>query len=462
MEDLVLEATDIDDGILGSLTFQGKKYGSKAQVVIGGSIDDPTNPFGIHIIDDRLGVDLNSEQSFRDLVLDYGDGHGNYGNLNLILSGDVNLNRGLIARYIAAGDVDAINTDYALYVNGRAQINDVLEVKAIRFIGAEAPEGSTDITTPANVIVVDNNTEEEHNNENILRDKKFTVTERIYLKNEDKLGASPTDPETYWGLMTGVTGSPTAFWGHDTLTFLESEFDYLVAQGDAGATENEIVVPNIESDTYKRYDFSRVVTATLGTINIEWTGYAYDPEGDITGSVIQQYYFESPYFRNRNKGSQINWMPGDARFGDDNFVLRVTADIIDTHKRNMNIFSVDAPIGLYIPVDAWMQYGKVATGDPNYRSFALWYPYENVVNTLNIRDFTKETNIGGGFNENGWRVGLYPRFVKQRRVPFDDSVRSNTERMYQGEWDLDLVIFPPKTGRCSNMIGKMYISYVQS
>lgn len=468
IHELLLQTSDPSSHDVGSLFFKTPANNGKAYVALSGSVaPGSTNPFGIHLIDKRPGIDFDSDQSFKDLVLDYSDGDGNFGSINLIINGDLTLNRGLISKYLACGNVTAINTDFdfAFYCNGRAQINDVLEVKALRFIGAEAPEGQTDIVTPSNVSIIDNDTEEAHNNENILREKKFTVTEKIYLNNQDKLGLSSyTDAQDYYDQ---IDEGEKGFWAFDTLTYSENDFDTLYDEGDPGnTTENEIIVQNVADDIYKRYNFRRSIIATIGTLNIEWTGYAYDPSGVITG-VIQEYYLESPYFRNRDGGTVIDWMPGENRFGDDNLLVRVTGDLIDDHPSDPNIYGMDQVLSIYIPRDKWFFADYEILGitprqlETGYRSFMLFYPYENIISNLNLVDFNKKRAGYSGYDAE-WQIALYPRLVKQRRLPFDQTTGSNVERMYQGEWDLDLVIYPKNIGRCANMIGKLYISYMQA
>jgi len=465
MYSLTLSTLDTTNDTFGDLYFRTPTYPG-AYVRIGGSVTDPTNPFGIHIVDNRPGVDLDSESSFKDLALDYSDGNGNIGNINLIINGDITLNRGLVSKYLACGDVTEINTDYAFYCNGRAQINDVLEVKALRFIGAEAPEGSTDIQTPANVVVIDNNTEETHNNENILRTKKYTVTERIYLNNkrgsDTRLGYSGTalEQDYYDNIRSSATTvDPRGTFAYDSLSYSEEDFDVL-STDPGNTTGNEIVVQEVTNDAYKRYSFRRAIVATLGTLNIEWTGYAYDPTDTISGSVIQRYFFVSPYFRNRNGGTIIDWLPGSERFGDDNLIVKVNGSIIDDNTSSPEIFTLEKTLQLYVPREQWYQADAAPiAGKEDYRSFMLFYPYENVINNRNFLIFDKQ--LSGEFDSE-WQIAVYPRLIKQQRLPFDQSAGSNQERMYQGEWDLDLVIFPPQIGRCANMVGDLYISYMQS
>jgi len=458
---MVLEGEDLDVNRLGSLFFKGKYNNGRQYVHFGGDINGTNVPFGIHLID-RINP-IDGDNAFNDLVLDYSDGNGNYGNLNLIITGNVRTNRGLIARNLAVGNVTSINSTYAFDCQGRARINDILEVKGIEFIGAEAPETVTEITTPQNVVVVDNNSEETQNKDFILRNKDFTITERVYLNNNNNLGTTPnqTDPGDYYDFIKGFTGPPQANWAHDSLTYTESEFDALVESGDPGATQNEIVVQELTTESEKRYSFDRVIVATLGTLNIEWSGYKYDPD-NLTTDVIQSYYFESPYFRNRNGGTVINWMPGETRFGDDNLLVRVTCDLVDTNTSAPTIFNLDAPLGVYVPINSWFQYAPNADSSTGYRSFVVFNPYENALQNLNITNFIKRTDLCGQFSNQSWKMAMYPRLIRQTRVPFDPEVQSNQDRMYQGQWNIDVVLFPPAIGRCANMVGKLYISFMQS
>lgn len=464
-QSLIAESESSTQNELGDIYLRSKLLGPNKFARIGGTIGSTTDPFGIHMVGDS---------SFRDVTLDYKDTGGEEGIVNWIVRGDMNISRGFIATYLAAGDITEINTNYALDISGRGRVQGTLEVENLSFIGADAPEGNTDILTPSNVVVIDRGSGAAHNNENILRNKRFTVTERVYLNNNNKLGYTvpPTSTDERKDYYEAMNAGTDAWFGHDTMTFREDEFDALV-----GTSGTEIVVDDLIDPTYQRLKFNRIIIATIGTLHVEWTGYAYDPERPITDqppvynvdqdAVIQSYYFESPYFRNRDGGSVINWMPGDGRFGDENLIVQVEGDIIDIHATYPNMYRVNTAVALYIPKDSWLGYGATAADYTSllsdYRTFIEWYPVENVSVNLNAVDWTNQTLCGGGFQPySEWKLGLYPRLKKQTRLPFDTSAGSNAERMYQGEWDMDLVIYPTAIGRCSNLIGELYVSYMQS
>jgi len=94
----------------------------------------------------------------------------------------------------------------------------------------------------------------------------------------------------------------------------------------------------------------------------------------------------------------------------------------------------------------------------------IYYPYENRIPGLNILSIDQQNNFDVDstlkYNDPVWKVAIYPRLVKQTRV----SVGANSDMIYNGEWDIDLVILPEYSdvGRIANLIGKLYVSYVQS
>jgi hypothetical protein len=449
---LVAESESSDVNSLGDVYLRNTALRSRMYARIGGTVDSTSVPFGIHLVDER-----NTSTKLNTVVVDYRSAMGETGQVTLDVRGDIKASRGVIAPYLAAGDTTSIDTDYALYIAGRGYVGGQLSVESLRFVGAEAPSGDTDIVTPVNVAIIDSATQQQtfHNNEVILREKKFTVTERVYLNNNSKLAVSGvTGMEEYYNKMID---EGEGLYGHDTLTFLESEITDLVSTG------NDVYIDDITDASKKRYAFSHVNVCTLGTIRTQWTGYAYDPTGVIDErNTIQSYEFESAYFRDRNGGSIINWMPG-ARFGDDNFVVRIQGNLIDTHPDFPAMYAVDGCLAVYIPKSKWFGYGT-DDGQPSteYRSFVLWYPYESVLTNFNTLPMVQQTLCGGFSPVADWKVGLYPRLVKQTRLPFDTSAGSNQERMYIGEWDLDVVVFPAIIGRCANLTGQLYISYVQS
>ena len=459
--EMVLRGTDVDNYLMGTLRFSNLKD-SKVSATIGGTQGNDSNPFGLHIIDNRNVATTDKLKTF---TVDFSDGRGNYSDVSVRINGDLSVSRYFQTEYLGIGPIDEINTDYRLQVNGRVLVNDVLEVKALRFVGAEAPEGTSDIVSPSNITVIgriadSENGEEYQNNQIILREKKFTTTKRIYIDNSSGLGQpGVTDPQGYYtnaigAYYTSPSDSLPARWAFDNVSYTETQFNEIESSSDT--SPDEIVVEDITIAKYKKLRCERVRVATLGSLMIEWSGYAYDPSMTVpTVNAIQKYYFTSPYFRNRDGGINIDWYPESDRFGDDNFIVNVHADIIDSNATLPSIYSINKSVGLYIPKSKWWQY---ATDPDNngYKSFAIYTPYEQVITDLNSLSFSKQNS--NGIDSASWKLVLYPRLVKQQRVP----VGTNLEKIYTGEWSLDLCIVSEGVGKIANMVGKAYISYYQS
>lgn len=459
--EVVLRGTDVESYLMGTLRFSNLKD-SKVSATIGGTQGSESNPFGLHIIDNRNVATTDKLKTF---TIDFSDGRGNYSDVSVVVNGDISVGRYFKTEYLGVGPIDEINTDYRMQVNGRVLINDVLEVKALRFVGAEAPEGSSDIVNPSNISVIgriadSENGEEYQNNQIILREKKFTTTKRIYLDNSSGLGQPGViDPQSYYtNAIQAYYNSPSdsipARWAFDNVSYTEAQFNEIEVSLDT--SPDEIIVEDITISKYKKLRCERIRVATLGTLVIEWSGYVYDPSSMVpTSNAIQQYYFTSPYFRNRDGGINIDWYPENDRFGDDNFIVKVHADIIDSNATLPSIYTIDKSVGLYIPKSKWWQYAT----DPDsngYKSFSIFTPYENVIDDFNSVSFGKQ-NPNGADNAY-WKMVLYPRLVKQRRV----SVGTNLEKIYTGEWSLDLCIVSEGVGKIANMVGKAYIGYYQS
>lgn len=453
-EQLMAEGLSTSAGKFGDVYLRNVTDRNTLYTRVGGTVGSTVDPVGIHLVDTRPSAESRNST----LVVDYTPPTGETGQAVLDVRGDIKASRGMIVPYLGVGNTTTTNVDYPLYVEGRGYVGGELSVESLRFVGAEAPSGDTDIVTPVNVVVVSNNSSTSHNNEVILREKKFTVTERVYLNNNNSLGLfgfSGIEPtEEYYTRMHDNLDA--CYFGHDTLTFDESEITTIAGTGDT------VYVDEITTENLRRYEFNHINVCTLGTIKITWTGYAYDPSPVTIDNmdVIQSYEFESAYFRDRNGGSTINWMPG-ARFGDENFQVRVQGSLIDTHPDFPRMYTVDTSVAIYVPKTKWWGWG-IGTEGSDYRSFVLYYPYECVLNKFNMVGWTQQTLCGGFTPSSEWEIALYPRLTKQTRLPFDTTAGSNLERMYSGEWDLDLVIYPKVIGRCANLTGKLYISYVQS
>jgi hypothetical protein len=458
---MTLRGTDVGSYLMGTLDIVNIKD-SKVSANIGGTQGSTSNPFGIHLIDSRNVTDTNK---LKTLTIDFSDGKGNYySDGALEVKGNVSTNGILETQYLGVGPIEEVNTNYRLQVQGRALINDILEVKALRFIGAEAPEGNQDITDPSNISVVADGKETYQNNTIILREKKFTSTKRIYLNNGSGLGYDPfidygeTGPQYYYeGSIQAYYDAPStskgARWAFDNVSYLEDQFNEI------GASSDTIVVENITIEKYKKYRCERIRLASLGTLTIQWSGYIYDPGTSPTvNSVIQQYSFTSSFFRNRDNGITVDWFPENDRFGDDNFVIKVSGTFTDSDPGTPTIFTFIKPLCIYIKKSDWWQYYKRDTADANYTSFAIFYPYEHITKTMNIYDVVSVSSYSGAYSDPGWKLAIYPRLVEQRRVV----VGNNNDKLYEGDWSMDLCLISEQTGRIANLVGDLQISYFQS
>lgn len=454
--ELVLRGDDVNNYLTGTLRFTNLRS-SNVYAYIGGIHGDADNPFGLHLVDDRNVADT---AKFKEFTMDFSDGRGTYSDMSLVLQGDLSITRYFQTQYLGVGPLDEINTDYRLQVNGRALINDVLEVKALRFVGAEAPEGSDDIIDPSNITTITDGEEVYQNNEIILREKKFTSTERIYIDNQSSLGVlGYTNAQDYYEIGvehfydTEDDGAQGRF-SFDNISYLETQFDEIVESG-TDTTPDEIIIEDIILNKYKKVRCERIRIASLGSLIIEWSGYKFDTSPSVpTESAIQSYYFTSAYFRNRDGGINVDWYPEEERFADDNFLFNIRADIINANASIPTVYTIDKSIGIYIPRSDWWQYVK-PTDTSGYKSYALYYPYENVIDEFNISTFSEQYT---GSETSTWKVVLYPRLVKQTRV----NVGTNQDKLYTGEWSMDICLLTTAVGKAANIIGKSYISYYQS
>jgi hypothetical protein len=456
--ELILRGRDPSKYIPGNLKFINIKD-NKVSGYIGG--DPQEKDFGIHLIDDR---NVQESEKFKDLVIDFSDGRGNYSDVKLKIKGNVEVNNNFKTDSLTIGNVES-NTDYKLQVEGKALINDILEVKALRYIGSEYPEGTQDVSDPVNITIIGKinnleNGEEYQNNQIILREKKFTSTKRIQIINDNKLKFNFSKYTVTKYYENGIAeyyknnSDPNSLfckWAMDNVSYPEDIFNEITSN-------DEIIVDNITIEKYKKYRCERIRLASIGTLNIEWSGYFYDPVNVIPSSdCIQKYYFTSPYFRNREGGTIIDWYPEDNRFGDDNFTVHVEATIIDTNPKAPTIYTINKSLGIYIPKSKWLQYAPREYDSNKYKSFSIFYPYENVIENFNSIPFEIQYAGEEAFMA-GWKLVIYPRLLRQRRIPIGEHL----EKLYVGEWSLDLCIVPENIGKIANLIGKLYISYYQS
>lgn len=456
MRDLILRGTSVSEMTSGSLVFDSDytPAGSRVSVTAGGVLGQD---FGFHLYDDR---DVPAEDKAREIVVDFSAGPTELdetGDTRAVLrvEGDVVAERALQADYATIGDVDEVNTDYRLQVGGPVRIDDVLEVKALRFTSSEAPEGSDSIVDPSNISVigdvagVEGSGEVYLNQPVILRKKEFSSSKKIFLKNSIKSRPALAAPEpvsdagSYYKDI--IKNSDYAKWAKDTISYTEDEYDAIVA---GSSDKNTVTVDRVTHASYKKYSCERITIATLGKIIIEWSGYV---SGSPLGDCIKSYTFESPYFRNELGGVSIDWSSGLHP----NATVRVEATVIDTEGSAPTMYSVNRSLSIFLSKDKWEQHG-IEKG--SYKNYVLYYPFENIDTKRNAVSFVKFDDQGQNSFDPGWKLALFPRLVKQSRIP----VGSAKDYNYRGEWNLDLVILPERDGVSSNLIGKLYIGYNQA
>lgn len=481
-EDFEARSADASSYSTGSVIFSSSKNPDQVYAVLGGSHEDPLNPYGLKLVDGRNEAIVDPTIAFKDIHISARDGSNNSRNVNLVVEGDITSTRYLLPPYIGVNLLSGTSPDptYVMQVNGRTQINDTLEVKAIKFTSSVAPEGTQDIVDPANISVISrdslalSSSGEDIQNDvvipGILREKKFTNSRQVFPNNVVDVSdsglyamAGTTGVQEYYNrnidkYYQNPTIRPNGRWAIDTISYTNEQFNSIVANQ---TNKNQIIVSDISgsgNDIYKKYLCERIVVANVGKIRIKWDGYKFDPAG-TSGDVINTYQFESNYFRtfDSTKNSTVNWMTSGR--GSDNYVIKVEGTLIDTHPSYPQIYTINKSISVYIPKDRWLRYmsgaGLVNDG---YRSFVMFYPYELAIQNFNEFGFDKQTDFSSDLNEYsdpGWRLALYPRLSTLTR----DATLSST---YNGEWELDVVLLPRYIGKVSNLIGKLYISYMQA
>lgn len=453
VNELILRGTDPYNYEVGTLKFSNIKD-NKTYSYIGGNLQN--KDFGLHLVDDR---DVPDSDKHKDLIIDFSDGRGNYDDVSLKIKGNIEVDKDFKTNSLTIGDIEP-NSDYKLQVQGRALINDVLEVKALKYIGSGSSEGVQDISDPSNISIIgrvenNENGEEYQNNQIILREKKFSITKRVQIRNENKLGYDGIyeTPQNYYerGIKKYYSKEKDyCRWALDNVSYPENIFNEITST-------DEIIVNEITIPEYKKYVCERVRVATLGTLVIEWSGYFYHPVSIVPSfDCIQKYYFTSPYFRNREGGSVIDWFSGDIRFGDDNFVVQIEATLVDTNTKIPTIYTVNKSLGIYIPKSKWLQYAPIVYDDNGYKSLVIFYPYENIIDYFNSVSLEVQY-AGEDAYISPWKLVIYPRLVRQRRIPIGEHL----EKLYIGEWSLDVCIVPVNVGSIANLIGKLYIGYYQ-
>lgn len=449
-----VEGDNSDRITTGDLWFTNRVNKKNIGMYIGGTPNGSTQPFGIHLIDKVNGV-LSTDSNYRNFVVDFSDGVGNYGDVDVTIRGDLTASRHIKALTLTCGDVET-NPDFALNVGGAARINGVLEVEGIQFIGDTTNDETGGLFSPVNVELVNSGIiDKNHVNTIISRVKKFTITKKVNLNNKNRLNVPGIPYNTlagargYYNVMT-QPNSPVGYWGHDTLTYTEDELRAITGT-DGRTSSRTVVVADQTESQYKRLNFNRINTVTLATLNIEWNGNTLnDSSGDNefdTLSVIRSYYLESPYF----PSDSIKWGAKDHG----NFLVNIHGSLVDNKMVESSVFTIDKSLCLFISPESWVQTGIINANDDSYDSYVLYYPIENMVNNFNVVDFEKQTSYASD-KSGGWRAAVYPRF-KEVSTAYEPS---SDNQIYKGKWDIDIVVFPTAQGRVHNLLGELSLSFI--
>jgi len=446
---------------------------------IGGSYTDTTNPYGLHLIDARSGVSVTQNQGFRTLKMDYGDGNGNFGQLNVDLRGNLTVNNNIAASTITAGRTTAV-TNYDLFVDNDARIEGTLEVSNLRFIGSGTPGELDEITEPQNVIIYKDGTPTVDNKPNgILRTKEFSVDQKVVLNNtvlgynDASVIGSVTDPVQQDILrvnhILNGSGGNLPVWVKDTMTYAADDFtEYGTTSLDA-----DTISAQVSSDSPDfRYNLDKITLATLGTIKMRYIGrIEVSAVGTSTiEDFVQTYTFETPYFKDRDQGSIVNWFAGDQTTVSNNFIATVDLSLIDDKKAFWNsgktaltgapqIYNINQPIWFYIPLNSWTHYKVYEGGDTEdttgYYTVYLANKWEHILQDQNVLNMNRLVSLTSNVVTNcNWKIGVFPRFKRVTKTTVDVS-----EDQYDAEWELNLIAFTEGTGTSSDMHGRMFINH---
>jgi hypothetical protein len=447
----------------------------KVFVTIGGSMTDESYPAGIHIIDRRTTISVVDDTGFRDLVLDFSDGNGNYGQLNVTVRGNLAATVSVASTNITAGQTEP-NTDYDFFCKTDARIEGTLEVNQLKFIGEGTPGALSEITQPQNVIYFQDSNKVDYSKPyGIVRDKDFSidVTLRYYNQTYDSILpnlASTMDQALYDEICGVTTPTPSSrVWNKDSMTYPEMAF------ADKGLTtlySETYSGPEFELESslreYNRYSFGRVTIATLGTAKLKWVGRLNaDTSRSGISDIVQDYRFDSPYFRDKQSASVINWMPSVNRTIDNNFVVYVQASVIDNSMNNTPlIYNINRPVWVYLPLESWVPlwiYDISTTPADSYKTIVIFSAFNRASVSANQRQLAEYNTIPmtkypttPTTSKDPWSVSIYPRFKKITKSLQSGDIN---EYVYDAEWDVDLVIHSTYNTAAS-MVGKIYITKI--
>ena len=457
---------------------------------IGGSYTDTNNPYGLHLVDSRSGIDVTQGQGFRTLRIDHADGDGNLGQISVDLRGDLIVSNNTASRRITAGTTTP-NVNYDLFVNNNARIEGTLEVENLRFIGTGTADELTSISEPQNAIIYKDGIKTVDNKPNgILRTKEFSIDQKVVLINESlgynddavvvrqSLDGVIKDTRRVNYIQTGNNGVgytgviPT--WVKDSMTYAAPELEERGGNFlDADTISEELGVTRRNDPEY-RYSLDKITLATLGTIKMRYIG-RIDKSAVSTNNItdfIQTYEFESPYFKDRDQGSVINWFADDQTTISNNFIATVDLSVIDDQKAFWNnnvtaqtigpqIYNLNRPIWVYIPLSSWTHYrvwsdlkmlSETSPGTSQYLTIYLAQRWYHRLIGQNYVEMNKLVNSSVETKDKDWSLAVYPRFKSVTRTVVDV-----TEDQYDAEWDLNLIV-TASSGTASDLQGRMFIN----
>lgn len=448
---------------------------------IGGSSTDTTDPYGLHLVDARGTVDVTQNEGFRTLTMDYGDGDGNYGQLNLNIVGNVSASNSMASEHITAGRTTPV-TSYDLFVDENARIEGTLEVTNLEFIGSGTPDTLTSISAPQNVnIYVDDSKTVSNKPNGILRTKEFSIDQKLVLVNNsldyndtNVIGTADTDLKKDLARVEAIqTGSndygysgTIPVWAKDSMSYGSYAFtEYSSTYGDS-LDADTISAAVSSSSAYFRYNMDRVTLATLGTIKMTYIGRLSSTAvgaSDIT-TYVQTYEFDTPYFKDRDGSSVVNWYPDSSTTIANNFAVKIDANIIDDQnssgdpyvgtQQGPQIYNVNRPVWIYIPLSSWTAYRIPADGSlsDEYHTIYLAQRWAYKLEDQNNIAFSMLNTHVNSLNNKNWYLAVYPRFKRISRTSV------GIEDQYDAEWDLNIIAVTNGDGTSANLIGRMYIT----
>ena len=209
-------------------------------------------------------------------------------------------------------------------------------------------------------------------------------------------------------------------------------------------------------------------------MTIKWYGYTNqtaDDESDYpftndereipisvlnASNQILGYTFNSSLFKVDQSGNSVfDWQNPV-----NNFVTNIRASFNDNKFTQNTLYNLNKMLGIFIPFDSWLVHEKrsVVAGVTYYER-VLYYPYSNRIDKFNVVDFDQQYPSDPG---RAWQTALYPRIIEQKMFNVDtQNLNVNSQvKIYEGTWNVDVVMYPTVYGSCNNLVGDLKISYM--